>query len=181
MIVVADTGPVNYLILCGYIDLIHSLYGTLLLPTIVHGELLHPHSPQIVRAWGQSLPSWSDVRSHRSGNSRFDELGPGEREAIALALEVRADFLLIDETLGRRVAVSQGVPVKGTLGILEDGAAKHLVDLREAISRLRATNIFLAGEVITGVLTRHEQRTSHTMEVEKEQPLKEQHKAKGIE
>ncbi|MEI6394753.1 MAG: hypothetical protein WCT12_27070, partial [Verrucomicrobiota bacterium] len=50
------------------------------------------------------------------------ELGPGEREAIALALETNANFLLIDETDGRRTAVQNGVPVKGTLGMLEEAA-----------------------------------------------------------
>ena len=49
MIVVADTGPVNYLILSGQIDLARALYGTLLMPPAVHRELLHPRSPATVR------------------------------------------------------------------------------------------------------------------------------------
>ena len=59
------------------------------------------------------------------------ELGPGEREAIALALETNANFLLIDEIDGRRTAVQNGVPVKGTLGMLEEAANRNLVDLPE--------------------------------------------------
>jgi predicted nucleic acid-binding protein len=39
MIVVADTGPINYLVLSGHAVLVHSLYGALLIPTAVHGEL----------------------------------------------------------------------------------------------------------------------------------------------
>ena len=85
MIVVADTGPVNYLILSGQIDLVRARYGTLLMPPAVHRELLHPRSPATVRLWATTLPAWADVRSPRDA-SRFTELGPGEREAIALAL-----------------------------------------------------------------------------------------------
>ena len=89
------------------------------------------------------LPRWADIRTPANA-SRFEDLGPGEREAIALALEVNAGFVLMDENLGRRTAVQVGVAVKGTVGVLEDGAARNLVDLPEAIRRLRATSIFLA-------------------------------------
>ncbi len=57
MIVVADTGPVNYLILIGHIDLACALYGTLLLPPAVHREFLHPRSPAIVRQWAMAPPA----------------------------------------------------------------------------------------------------------------------------
>ena len=154
MIIVADTGPVNYLILSGHIGLIPPLYGLLILPPAVHRELLHPKAPSTVRSWAEVLPAWAEVRSPKDA-SRFAELGPGEREAIALALEAKADFLLIDETKGRETAVSHGVHVKGTLGILEEAAERRLVNLPEAVTKLRATGIFLAGDVVQRVLDRH--------------------------
>ena len=46
------------------------------------------------------------------------ELDPGEAEALALAEEIRAEAVLIDEAAGRRVASRLGLPVLGTLGIL---------------------------------------------------------------
>ena len=64
----------------------------------------------------------------------------------------------MDEILGRKFAVQQGVAVKGTLGVLEEAATKHLIDLPEAIHRLRQTNIYLADAVVQGVLDRHQQR-----------------------
>lgn len=157
MIVVADTGPIHYLILSGHIGLVHDLYGAVLLLPAVHRELLHPRTPPSVWEWAQNLPRCADIRTPTNA-SRFEELGPGEREAIALALEAHADFVLMDESLGRRTAVRAGVAVKGTLGVLEDGAARKLADLPEAIRRLRATNIFLTDEVVDGVLKRHESR-----------------------
>jgi predicted nucleic acid-binding protein len=157
MIVVADTGPVNYLILSGHENLIHELYGALLIPTAVHRELLDPRAPLKVKGWANELPIWAKVRK-ASDPGRFADLGPGEREAIALALEVNADFVLIDETLGRKVAVENNVPVKGTLGILEEAAGRGLVNLPEAVQKLRGTGIFLSDEIVEGVLKRHRER-----------------------
>ncbi len=157
MIVVADTGPVNYLILSGQIDLVRARYGTLLMPPAVHRELLHPRSPATVRQRATTLPAWAEVRSPRDA-SRFTELGPGEREAIALALETNADFLLIDETAGRRTAVQNGVPVKGTRGRLEEAANRNLVNLTEAVGKLKATRISLSEDIVQGVLKRHHER-----------------------
>ena len=141
----------------GQVDLACARYETLLIPPAVHRELLHPRSPATVRQWAATLPAWADVRSPRDA-SRCTELGPGEREAIALALETNADFLLIDETDGRRTAVQNGVPVKGTLGMLEEAAKRNLVDPTEAVGKLKATGVFLSEDIVQGVLKRHHER-----------------------
>jgi predicted nucleic acid-binding protein len=157
MIVVADTGPVNYLVLSGQIDLAHHLYGALLIPPAVHRELLDARAPAAVRQWATTPPAWAEVRPPKDA-SRFSELGPGEREAISLALETKADFLLIDENQGRKTAVQNGVPVKGTLGILEEAADRDLVNFAEAVSKLRSTGIFLSEEILQDALKRHQDR-----------------------
>jgi predicted nucleic acid-binding protein len=157
MIIVADTGPVNYLILSGHMALVHELYGALLIPTAVHRQLLHPRTPLKVREWANALPVWAEVRKATDA-WRFADLGPGEREAISLALEVKADFVLIDETLGRKIAVQNNVAVKGTLGVLEEAADRGLVNLSKAVQKLRATGIFLSDEIVEGVLKRHRDR-----------------------
>jgi predicted nucleic acid-binding protein len=58
------------------------------------------------------------------------ELHPGESEAIALALELKADRLLIDERDGRNMARQLGLPLTGALGVLlrakRDGQVKTL-------------------------------------------------------
>lgn len=154
MIVVADTGPVNYLVLSGHVHLVHELYGRLVLPPAVHQELLHARAPTAVRQWATMPPPWVGLRLPKD-SSRFMELGPGEREALSLALEINADFLLVDEASGRRAAVANGVAVKGTLGILEDAAHRGLVDFAQALDKLRSTSIFLSDEVVQGALNRH--------------------------
>ena len=154
MIVVADTGPVNYLILSGQVALVCELYGGLLIPTAVQRELLDPRAPMKVREWANALPEWAKVRN-AADPWRFAELGPGEREAISLALELKANFVLMDETLGRKVALKNKVAVKGTLGILEEASNRGLVNLSEAVHKLRITGIFLSDEIVEGVLKRH--------------------------
>ncbi len=46
------------------------------------------------------------------------DLDSGEAEAIALAVELKADYLLIDETKGRQIAASYGIKVTGIIGVL---------------------------------------------------------------
>ncbi len=70
------------------------------------------------------------------------------------AVETKADFLLIDETVGRRVAVLNGVAVKGTLGILEEASNRNLVEFAQAVAKLRATTIFLPDEIVQQALKR---------------------------
>jgi predicted nucleic acid-binding protein len=77
MIVVADTGPLNYLILSGQIALAHELYGALLIPKAVQSELLDPRAPLKVREWASALPVWAKVRKAAVAEG-FVDLGPGE-------------------------------------------------------------------------------------------------------
>src|SRR5579862_2317742 len=99
MIVVADTSPLNYLVLIGEALLLHELFGQVLIPPAVFDELQDEETPQAVRAWVAEIPSWLkvipiDLRS----DPALDFLDEGEREAIALAEQVQADRILLDET-----------------------------------------------------------------------------------
>lgn len=98
MIVVADTSPLNYLIRLGRPDVLREIYGRVLVPSAVLIELRHPEAPSEVRAWASAPPAWLEERQVRQiDGSLAAELGAGEREAISLALEAKADVLLIDE------------------------------------------------------------------------------------
>ena len=68
MIVVADTTPINYLILIQEIDLLPKLYGEVAIPHAVLHELLASRSPKPVRMWVENRPGW--VRRFRSRNHR---------------------------------------------------------------------------------------------------------------
>jgi predicted nucleic acid-binding protein len=63
MIVVADTSPLNYLILIGQIDVLEVLYSNILIPHGVHNEMLSLKAPAGVRAWAESPPGWLNIVS----------------------------------------------------------------------------------------------------------------------
>jgi predicted nucleic acid-binding protein len=62
MIVVADSGPLHYLILLERIDLLQRFYGQVLVPEPVANELSAAGAPAIVREWITNRPAWVDVR-----------------------------------------------------------------------------------------------------------------------
>jgi len=106
MIVVADSGPLHYLILLEQIELLQRFYGHVLVPEPVAGELSAAGAPTLVRNWVMKPPTWVDVRPVPADAVSMiaDDLDLGERAAIALAEALRADLLLIDEAAGRAEA-----------------------------------------------------------------------------
>lgn len=140
MIVVADTSPINYLILIDQIAILEVLYGRILIPHAVHEELLSLKAPLSVRAWAKNPPGWLELLSPSTGlHPPVARLDRGETEAIALAEELHADWLLIDEAAGRNEAAKRGLQTIGTLGILREAHRAGLLNLRTAIDHLAAT------------------------------------------
>jgi predicted nucleic acid-binding protein len=102
MIVIADTSPLNYLIRSGDVWILPELFGKVLVPKAVLTEMLHPQAPSEVRSFASTPPLWLECRTVNQMAKDFaPSLGEGEREAISLALETRADALLIDDFAGR--------------------------------------------------------------------------------
>jgi predicted nucleic acid-binding protein len=79
------------------------------------------------------------------------QLDPGESEAIALAAEVHADVLLIDEQAGRQEAVRRGLRVAGTLSILDEAEQAGVVNFDDAISELRKTSFRVSQTVLAEI------------------------------
>lgn len=153
MIVIADTGPINYLILIGAIDVLPALYDQVLIPPSVHEELGRQRAPEAVRLWIARPPVWLGVRApSRSGDSFLIHLDAGERDAILLAEELGADQLIIDESRGRLDAKRRRLPFTGTLGILQAGAKQGLLDLKIAVGRLRQTSFHISQDILDELL-----------------------------
>lgn len=143
MIVVADTSPLNYLLLIGCVDVLPQLYGRVMIPPAVHDELRNTNAPDAVSAWAQDLPEWIEVKTSALITLNV-ELDAGEHAAISLAAAMKADLVLLDERAGRRAAQDVGLSVTGTLGIVEAAARREHIDLAEVMTRLRRTNFRLA-------------------------------------
>jgi predicted nucleic acid-binding protein len=153
MIVVADTSPINYLILIKEIDILPKMYGSVVVPQTVREELVRASAPQLVRSWVDHLPIWLEVRSPVAvPDSSLAKLDAGERDAITLATELHADQLIVDDREGRREAERRGIPVIGTLGVLREAATLKLLDIRVAAERLQATSFYVAPEVLAKLL-----------------------------
>ena len=83
MIVVADTTPVNYLILIGAIDVLPRLYGRVVIPLAVHEELTRSRAPASVRVWIAQPPDWLEILSPSPvTDTVLAKLDAGEREAL---------------------------------------------------------------------------------------------------
>jgi uncharacterized protein len=130
MIVVSDTSPVSNLWMIGQLDLLNQLFGEIIIPEGVVRELLRLTDyglpighifeyPWIIQMAPSNPADVDKLRIH---------LDIGESEAIALAQELGADHLLIDERAGWRYAQSQGLNPVGILGVLLLAKEKNLID-----------------------------------------------------
>lgn len=141
MIVVADASPLRYLILIEHVHVLPALYGPVLVPPAVVDELNQERTPALVKTWLSNVPEWLYVQAPmRALTSSPAFLGAGEREAIALAAELSADALLMDDRDARQEAEKLGIPVLGTLRVLVDASEHGLAQLSTAFDRLRRTN-----------------------------------------
>ena len=158
MIVVADTSPLNYLIRLGYPDILQKMYGRVLAPRAVLMEMQHPEAPPEVRVWASSPPDWLEVRQvQRMDGSLPAELGQGECEAIALALEVHASVLLMDDRAGRDEAEIRHLEVTGTLTVLLLASFEGLLDFPVELKRLRGYGFRVSRALEAAMLARYEQ------------------------
>lgn len=148
-VVVADTSPINYLILIGHVAVLPALFGKVILPAVVRDELARPKAPLMVRDWLANPPAWLEVRSSvQTGDPSLADLDDGERSAILLAMELHADLLLIDERRAAKTARSKGFRVAGTLAILGMAARRDLLNLPDALDRLKQTSFHYSQEIL---------------------------------
>ena len=126
MIVVADSGPLHYLILLDHSELLRRFYSRVVVPDAVASELSAAGAPPTVRDWILQLPPWVSVVpvALEAVETITDDLDLGERSAIALTATLSADLLLIDEAAGRAEARRRNLRVTGTLGVLRAGASR---------------------------------------------------------
>lgn len=136
MIVVSDTSPITNLIQIGCINLLNVVFGKIIIPQTVYNELCELADQKKVL----DDQDWISViaAENRSVITQLEaNLDKGEAEAIALAIELQSDFLIIDEIKGRTIAENMGIKIVGLLGtLLKAKELGHLSELKPKLEQL---------------------------------------------
>jgi predicted nucleic acid-binding protein len=153
MIVVCDMGPIHYLVLIGAEDILPHLFTRVLTPVAVIAEMSHPDTPEPVRRWALAPPQWLEIKEPAhiediAALGRKGMRGAGEKAAIALAREERADAILMDDKTGQREAKKRGLHPVWMLSVLDEAAERGLVsDLPEKLDHLvQKTRFYVSKE-----------------------------------
>ncbi len=155
MSVVSNTGPLISLAGIGRLDLLRELFGTITIPVAVKAEL---------EAGGTEAPGANSIAqsdrifitplSHPTDAILESLLDAGEAAAIALARELKADVILIDESKARKIAREiYGINVVGTGRILIEAKARGLItDVRPFIFQMRENGYWLSDRLVAEIL-----------------------------
>ena len=102
-VVVSDTSPLHYLILCGVESVLPQLFQQVVIPPTVFAELQHSNTPAPVREWAQSLPSWVLVQKPNTLDQSLNvDAGEMEFNRLPSANKCPARPALIEAVLERR-------------------------------------------------------------------------------
>ncbi len=150
-IVVCDTGPILHLREASVLDVLQHT-GEILIPTAVDDELA-----RLIDDWAAARPAWLVRRALDPATAPapihhlVTGLGAGETEAIVLARQLGADWLLTDDAEARIIAGLAGLEVHGSLGVLLWAAAQHHLDhaaADAAVTRLAQSSLWLSPAVL---------------------------------
>ncbi len=129
MIVVSDTSALSNLAIVNHLWLLEAIYQTVIIPDVVATELAAASKPTISTILQLGWIQTQSLTNSQLANQLQQERGldAGEANAIALALELQADDLLIDESLGRQEALRLGLSIIGILGVLLVAKQRSLI------------------------------------------------------
>jgi predicted nucleic acid-binding protein len=127
--IICNTSPLQYLHQLGCLHLLPALVGHVIIPQAVAEELAAGKIRGIEVPIPQSL-EWLTIRQPASAAvlPLITDLGRGETEVLALALELSDAVVILDDALARQMAETLGIRLTGTLGILLDAKHAGLID-----------------------------------------------------
>jgi uncharacterized protein len=159
MPIISNTSPILNLAIVDQLELLHQQFGKVLIPNAVVDELKinenRPGSQAIREAISSGWIQTQEVSNESLAQLLKQTLDRGEAEAIALAIEMKADWTLLDEREGRKVAKSLGLKVTGILGILlrakEQGEIESLPSIIDDL--INKAGFRIAPELLAQILT----------------------------
>jgi len=140
VIVVSDSSPLIGLASISQLELLHQLYGDVLVPEAVWQEVVIKGAgrPGALTVANADWIHRGSVANRELSRALQRDLGAGEAEAIALAVEVQADLLVMDDPLGRDMARHLDLKFVGLVGVLIEAQHKGLIgEVRCYLDELR--------------------------------------------
>jgi len=162
--VVSNSGPLMALGKLGQVHLLYPLYGTVLIPTVVYEEAVldglslgEPDAVAIEMEFRRRHFQIIEVaESDLPLKISALPLDRGEKHAIQLAMNKKADWILLDDMRARQDAKNLGLPAKGTLGVLVDAVRQNLLDISEVDiifeALLKREDIWIAEGLVRRIL-----------------------------
>ncbi|MBO3457939.1 DUF3368 domain-containing protein [Aetokthonos hydrillicola Thurmond2011] len=153
MKVVVNATPLIALSLINQLELLNKLFDEVFVPLAVYQEVVIQGSGQPGSAELASV-QWIQVQAPRTSPTiepLLLGLDKGELQVLLLAKEIQADWVIIDERLGRRIARTMKLPVKGTVGIMLAACQAGLISKTraiEAVHQLSKQGIHISSQVM---------------------------------
>lgn len=152
MILVADASALIALSVCNSLPVLDALFGSVLVPEAVYLEVAadeKPHSEQL-RHYLKGKVRNVDMR-HFVFLDAYADIG--ETAAMLLYKELNADYLLIDDKRGRKVAAINQIKTVGSLGVLlEAKRAGLIVSIAPLLAQIEASPVFISRSLLATVL-----------------------------
>jgi uncharacterized protein len=153
---VVDTSPLVWLARLDLLALLPTLFGQTIIPpaVLIEATVTRPDAPGASTIRGAVSEGLVQIvePAATGGSPRFAGLGPGESEAILLTLDLRPDWLVLDDWPARQLAIGLGLRVTGTVGVLELARnAGHLPRALPLIEELRAGGFRLSDHLMEAV------------------------------
>lgn len=143
-VVVSDTACLIALNKIGQLGLLISVYGQVIITPTVASEF---HAP---------LPEWIEIQPpvNISLQASLEEMiDAGEASAIALAVEIKDCYLILDDLRARKIAAGMGLLFTGTLGVIAIAKRRGIIPLaRPLLEKLRETDFWISEKFLQQLL-----------------------------
>lgn len=145
-IIISDTSCLILLEKIGELELLHEIFGKILITQEVADE------------YGLTLPDWIFIQNPTDKNYQKileTSIDKGEASAIALAVELVDCLLIIDDLKGRNLADALGIKITGTLGVILEAKLSGKNDsVKPLLKKIKQTDFHFSVEIEKKILAK---------------------------
>jgi len=154
VIVVSNTTPIITLASIGKIEILKYFFDKVYIPQAVYNEIKAKKSYGY-KEIDDDFFEVKQIQDKFSQNILLNDLDLGEAQTIVLAKEIKADVVIIDETIGYNIALSQDLNVKRTLSFLIASKKRGYIKIiKPLLDKMIDNNRWISRKVYNEVLYR---------------------------